>query len=63
MAYKLIKREYGVYTNADRCEFVADSVADIETLPSCSAGSTCICTEEENTGIYMLGADDAWHKL
>ena len=61
MAYKIINKEYCIYTDADKYSFVADSLADINTLPSCSAGSDCICSGDG--GIYIMGADGNWHKM
>lgn len=45
-------------------DYTCSSSADIATLPlfpNVAAGSTCICTEDSS--IYMLGADNVWHKL
>lgn len=59
---KIIKKQWD--NGGDIVEFTCTSSADIASLPvDVGVGSTCICTEEENTGVYMLGADNAWHKL
>lgn len=53
-------------------EFTCSSVDDIAELPTSAtdgeyeylhvkAGSSCICTED--ISIWMLGADDVWHKV
>ena len=53
-------------------EFTCTSTDDIAELPISTttetyrhlkvrAGSTCICTSD--TSVWMLGADDVWHKL
>lgn len=54
-------------------EFTCSENADIANLPTSKteeypygmlgvrAGSTCICTEDAS--VYMLGANDTWHKL
>ena len=44
-------------------EFVADTEADVEQLPTISAfpGSTCIVTE--NASVYILNNEKNWVKL
>ena len=47
---------------ADVVQLVIDELADLEELPSdFGIGSTAICLE--NSSVYMLGNDKAWHKL
>ena len=59
MAYKLIKREYNVYTGAFRHEYVCDSTADVTSLPKCCAGSTAIIADKDGA-IYMVNASGEW---
>ena len=43
-------------------EIVADTLADIETLPTMfSPGSDCIVLEDSS--VWMLGNDKVWHEL
>jgi len=43
-------------------EIVADYITDIDTIPtSFSPGSSCIVIE--NSSVWMLGNDKAWHEI
>ena len=43
-------------------EIVADNLTDITNLPTTfGAGSSCIVLE--NSSVWMLGNDKAWHQL
>lgn len=46
-------------------EFVVDTRSDIQDLaikyPKSAAGSTCICVEDSS--VWMLSGDGAWHEL
>lgn len=44
-------------------EITADTVNDIDELPTTgiSAGSTCFVIE--NSSVYMLGNDEVWHEI
>lgn len=60
MAVKIYKN--GDNTQSALVELVADFVADIDSLDtSYFPGSTCLVTE--NSSVYMLGPDKAWHEL
>lgn len=60
MAVKIYKN--GDNTQSALVELVADFVADIDSLDtSYYPGSTCLVTE--NSSVYMLGPDKAWHEL
>lgn len=58
---------YSVYRNSDHTaayvnELIADTTADIENLPTdYTPGSTCIVIEDSS--IWILGNDKAWHKI
>ena len=59
--------EYRITTNGqnvapDVVQLVIDELAAIEELPNdFGIGSTAICLE--NSSVYMLGNDRAWHKI
>lgn len=42
-------------------EFVCDTPEDIQTLPSCQMGSTCIVISTAE--VYMLNSKKEWVKL
>ena len=60
MSYTRIKQQD--HNNSYYTEFVIDTVADVQTLPtderSCSAGSVAICIE--NSEVYMLTSKREW---
>lgn len=58
---------YSVTTNGDNIqssivEIIADTVADVNELPTIFApGSTCFVLEDSS--VYMLGHDKVWHVI
>lgn len=42
-------------------EFSADSRDDINKLPKCSSGSTCIVIEDGS--VWMIDSEGIWHEL
>lgn len=60
MAYKVIRN--ADTTQSAVVEIVADTLADIEDLPTdVGVGSDCICLE--NSSVYLLGNDGIWHEI
>ncbi len=61
MAYTIIQQ--GDTVQYDKYDTVADTLADIETLPTTAwlPGSTCIILEDSS--VWMLGNDYTWHEL
>lgn len=58
---------FKVYKNSDTTtsyvvEIVADTIDDIEDLPTnFTPGSDCIVLEDSS--VWMLGNDEVWHRL
>lgn len=58
---------YTAYQNSDNIvpyyqDIVADSLSDINTLPTDSApGSTCLVLEDSS--VWVLGSDRVWHEV
>lgn len=42
-------------------EFSADSRSDVDTLPKCAAGSTCIVIEDSS--VWMINSEGIWIEL
>ena len=61
MMYSTIRRDDNVSYGVN--EYVCDSVADLDSLPKCSPGSTAIVLEPGNTGVYMKNSEGKWVKL
>lgn len=62
MAYNITAQ--GDHKTAYLKEFVVDTVADIDTLPTfpkTAIGSNCLVIATSD--VYMLGNDNEWHKL
>ena len=60
MAYSITKQGDSIVNYV--LELVADTVADIETLPTdIPQGSSCLVIE--NSSVYMLGSDGVWREL
>ena len=59
--YSIIKRDTETVYNVN--EYVCDSVADLDSLPKCSPGSTAVVLEPGNTGVYMKNTEGKWVKL
>jgi hypothetical protein len=58
---------FKIYRNSDTTsayvvELVADTLEDIDNLPTTfSPGSDCLCLEDSS--VYMLGTDKQWHLI
>lgn len=61
MMYSTIKRDDNVTYGVN--EYVCDSVADLDSLPKCSPGSTAVILEPGNTAVYMKNSEGKWVKL
>ena len=60
MAYRVIAN--GEDMQSGVVEIVADTLADVSTLPTnYSAGSDAIVIE--NSSVWMLGNDKQWHEI
>ena len=60
MAYRVIANGEDVQSGV--VEIVADTLADVSTLPiNYSAGSDAIVIE--NSSVWMLGNDKQWHEI
>jgi hypothetical protein len=60
MAYSFMKESGN--TKKYVSELVADSLSDIDNLPTnCRAGSTCFCIE--NLSVYILNNSNEWVKI
>jgi len=56
----------GQNIDAKVVEYVADTAADVQDLPTdVGSGSTCIVIQGSSGGAeaYMLGGDKVWHPL
>ena len=60
MAYRITVNGNNVQSSV--VEIIADTVSDIEDLPTdVGVGSDCICIEDSS--VFMLGNDKVWHQL
>lgn len=70
--FKVIGTKWAYKVNQPTYEFTCTEISDVSLLPNSQTrtedypngietGSTCICTADGS--LYMLGADDLWHKL
>ena len=59
--YSIIKRDDNINYGVN--EYVCDSVADLDSLPQCSSGSTAIVLEPGNSAVYMKNTEGKWVKL
>lgn len=59
--YSIIKRDDNVSYNVN--EYVCDSVADLDSLPRCSSGSTAIVLSNGGVEVYMKNTEGKWVKL
>ncbi len=60
MAISITKQQDKTYAYVT--EYVADTVADVDTLPTTAApGSICIVIEDSS--VYMLNTNREWKKL
>lgn len=58
--YRIISNGEDIQQNV--VEIVVDELAEIVTLPTFfNPGSDCICLEDSS--VWMLGNDKAWHEL
>lgn len=58
MAIKQIDRKYCSYSDAYKCDFICDSDADVENLPSSACGSTALVIESGS--VYVVNASGIW---
>ena len=62
---------YRIYKNGDETdpklvEYIADTEADVQDLPTTAgSGSICMIIQGNDGGaaVYMLGNDKVWHKI
>ena len=60
MAYRITVNGNNIQSSV--VEIIADTVADVDTLPTdVGVGSDCIVLE--NSSVYMMGCDGHWHEL
>ena len=59
MAYQLINREFCVYSDGFRCDYVCDSEADIANLPKSCPGSVAVVAAAGGK-VYMVNASGEW---
>ena len=62
--YRIYKN--GTEIDSKLVEYIADTEADIEELPTNNAsGSICLVIQGDDGGaaVYALGNDEQWHKL
>jgi hypothetical protein len=57
MAIKLINREWCVFAEDFRCEFIVDSDDDFASLPKSCAGSTAVSPSGK---VMMVNASGEW---
>jgi hypothetical protein len=62
MAYKLVGREFCVYENDFRCEYVCDTADDAANLPKSCVGSTAMVAAKGGP-VYMVNASGEWEEL
>lgn len=58
MAYKVISEEWCPYNEAYRKEFIADTEADVASLPECCTGSSALVSDSGK--VYIVNASGAW---
>ena len=58
MAIVVMKRKGGPIVPGYQCECIADTEADVDNLPKCSAGSTALVVSTGN--LYMVNASGEW---
>lgn len=60
MAYNIIRQNDNDTYNY--VELSVDTRAEVQNIPTSYAmGSVCICIEDSS--VWMLGSDEAWHEL
>lgn len=57
MAIKLINKEWCAYADDFRCEFIVDSDADFENLPSACPGSMAV---SPSGAVKIVNASGQW---
>ena len=60
MAYKIISN--GTNVQSTVVEVVVDTLADLDEVPT-TFGVGSDCSVLENSSVWMLGNDKAWHEL
>lgn len=58
MAYKMINREYVPCLNEYKEDYIADTEADVATLPQCATGSMALVVESGK--VHMVNASGVW---
>lgn len=59
MAYKMVSRDYNSCCNDYKCEYIADTDADLENLPECNrVGSTAVSLESGR--IKVVNTQGEW---
>lgn len=55
---KMISREWCACVNDYRCEYVVDTDADFDSLPTCATGSTALSVQSGT--VKMVNASGEW---
>lgn len=59
MAYKMVARDYNCCGNNYKCEYIADTDADLENLPECDCvGSTAVSLESGR--VMVVNTQGKW---
>ena len=59
MAYKMVARDYNSCCDDYKCEYIADTDADLENLPECTrTGSTAVSLESGK--IKVVNTQGKW---